>query len=222
MDHRTITPSPQRTQVSAVLLNCFADDHSLPFVVPDEIQGGSTVTETLLKNGHCRIDFISNSDPTPVTAGLFEGHRHALAAHGVPFDAKLVAAPSRTEGDGYRSTQVLMQQPARPTALFSTNDVLAMDAYAVLQSLHLAIPNDGAVLGRDPLGRSLTTCFRPCRRSSVRISRWHAGRPTIWWNMPRGSYWNHVCTSGMLRAFRFEVCDVEADPERIARSPLTA
>jgi LacI family transcriptional regulator len=160
-----------------VLLHCYADDQSLPFVVPDEIQGGSTLTETLLKNGHCRIGFISNSDPTPMTVSLFEGHRHALAAHGVRFDAKLVAAPSRTEGDGYRSTQVWMQQPARPTALFSTNDVLVMDAYAALQSLHLAIPNDGAVLGRDSPGMiadhlfpSLSTLERP----HLATARWAA------------------------------------------------
>lgn len=161
MEHRNVTPPPQLSQVPAVLLDCYADDHSLPSVVPDEVQGGSTATKILLKNGHRRIGFISNSDPTPVTTGHLEGYRQALAAHAVPFDANLVAARSRGEGDGYHTVQALMQQPDPPTALFCTNDILAMDAYAALQSLRLAIPNDVAVLGCDTQGLVAAHLFPP-------------------------------------------------------------
>ncbi len=149
MYHRSVTPPPELYQVPVVLLDCYVEDRSLPSVVPDEVGGGCTATEVLLRKGHRRIGHISNIDPIPATSGRLEGYKQALAAYRVPFDPLLISCGSSAAVDGYRCAQELMQLPDPPTALFCFNDVMAMGAYDALRKLGLSIPNDVAVVGFD-------------------------------------------------------------------------
>ncbi|HEX8221493.1 MAG TPA: LacI family DNA-binding transcriptional regulator [Chloroflexia bacterium] len=152
MFHHSVTPPAAISQVPAVLLDCYAEDRSLPSVVPDEVQGGRAATEVLLEKGHRRVGFINNVDPMPAQAGRLEGYRQALEAHGVAFDPRLVQYGTTTHtSGGYRCAMELMQLPEPPTALFCFNDLTAMGAYDALRHLGLAIPGDVAVVGFDNL-----------------------------------------------------------------------
>jgi LacI family transcriptional regulator len=149
MYHHPVTPASDLSTVPTVLLDCYVADRSLPSVVPDEVQGGRTATEVLLRNGHRRIGFINTVDPIPAAYGRLAGYKQALAAYAVPFDEGLVRTGSSHAAEGYRCTIELMQGPVRPTALFCFNDSMAMGAYDALKKLGLAIPGDVAVVGFD-------------------------------------------------------------------------
>jgi LacI family transcriptional regulator len=149
MYHRPVTLPLEFTHVPVILLDCFVEDRSLPSVVPDEVQGGRTATETLLRKGHRRIGFINNVDPIPATFGRLKGYKQALAAYGMRFDPTLVRAGKSIAAEGYRCALELMQLPERPTALFCFTDLMAMGAYDALKKLGLTIPEDVAVVGFD-------------------------------------------------------------------------
>jgi LacI family transcriptional regulator len=149
MYHRPVRPPAALYQVPAVLLDCFVEDRSLPSVVPDELLGGRTATDALLRKGHRRIGFINNVDPIPASRGRLEGYKQALAAEGVPFDASLVRSGSSVAAEGYRCAIELMQLADPPTALFCFSDFMAMGAYDALRKRGLAIPADVAVVGFD-------------------------------------------------------------------------
>ena len=149
MYHRPVTPPAALASVPTVLLDCYVADRSLPSVVPDEVQGGRTATDLLLRKGHRRIGFINNVDPIPATSGRLAGYQQALASYGVPFDPRLVRAGSSNAAEGYRCTLELMQLPERPTGLFCFNDSMAMGAYDAVKDLGLAIPDDVAIVGFD-------------------------------------------------------------------------
>jgi LacI family transcriptional regulator len=149
MYHRPVTLPPLLSQVPIVLLDCYTPDRSLPSVVPDEVQGGRTATETLLRKGHRRIGFINNIDPIPATYGRLEGYKQALATYNVPFDPFLVRTGSSIAEQGYRQTIELMRLAERPTALFCFSDLMAMGAFNALHKLGFAIPEDVAVVGFD-------------------------------------------------------------------------
>src|SRR5205085_3025441 len=102
MFHTSVRPPAALSNVPCVLLDCYAEDRSLPSVVPDEVQGGRTATETLLNKGHRRIGFINNVDPIPATFGRLEGYKQALASYGVPFDPSLVYGGRIAAEEGYR------------------------------------------------------------------------------------------------------------------------
>src|SRR6266700_1362838 len=90
MYHHEVAVPANMYEGPVVLLDCFCADRSLPSVVPDEIQGGRTATEVLLRKGHRRIGFINELEPIPAAFGRLEGYKQALEAYDVPFDENLV------------------------------------------------------------------------------------------------------------------------------------
>jgi LacI family transcriptional regulator len=149
MYHQPVRPPAALREVPTVLLDCFAEDHSYPSVVPDEVGGGRRATEALLEKGHRRIGFINNVDPIPATFGRLEGYRAALEAQGVGYDEALVCTDKSTSDGGYRGINQLMQLPNPPTAVFCFSDYMAMGAYDALRKLNLSVPGDVAVMGFD-------------------------------------------------------------------------
>jgi LacI family transcriptional regulator len=151
MYHREVAPPPALAQVPLVLLDCYTADHSVPSVVPDEVQGGQTATEVLLRKGHRRIGLINEIGPLPGRFGRLEGYKQALAAYGIRFDPGLICTGTATAPEGYRCALELLQLPERPTALFCYNDSMAMGAYDAVKQLGLSIPGDVAIVGFDNL-----------------------------------------------------------------------
>jgi len=149
MYHRPVTPPHALSQVPAVLLDCYVENRSLPSVVPDEVLGGRTATEVLLRKGHRRIGFINHSDKIPATFGRLEGYKQALAAYDIPFDGALVQIHIDMANGGYEGALALMRLPEPPTGIFCYNDRMAMGAYEAMRSLGLSIPQDVAVIGFD-------------------------------------------------------------------------
>lgn len=149
--HHAVNLVPNLRGIPTVLLDCFVADHSLPSVVPDEVQGGFEATRTLLRAGHRRVGFLNNVDPIPATGGRLEGYRQALAGAGVAFDPALIRQELSDQGGGYRSALDLLRATGqdRPTALFCFNDRMAMGAYDALREQGLRIPQDVAVVGFD-------------------------------------------------------------------------
>jgi LacI family transcriptional regulator len=168
MYHREVHPPDIVHQLPTVLLDCFVADHSLPSIVPDEVNGGQRATEFLLQKGHRRIGFVNNSDPIPATAGRLRGYQQALAAYGIPFDEYLVTNNKSEQAGGYDGVMALMNLSNPPTALFCFNDRMSMGAYDALRKLNLDIPGDVAIVGYDNqeliaahLHPSLTTVALP-------------------------------------------------------------
>ena len=149
MYHHEVALPANMHEGSAVLLDCFSADRSLPSVVPDEIQGGRTATEVLLQKGHRRIGFINCLDPVPATFGRLEGYKQALKAYDIPFDENLACSHVSGSRGGYQGTLELMQLREPPTAIFCFSDSMAMGAYDALRKLGLSIPHDVAVMGFD-------------------------------------------------------------------------
>lgn len=150
MYHQEVTLSTNMYERSTILVDCFCADHSLPSVVPNEIQGGRRATEVLLSKGYRRIGFINNIDPIPATFGRLEGYKQALQAYGVSFDEELVCSyPCETRDGGYQGALELLRLPEPPTAIFCFKDLVAMGAYDALRTMGLSIPGDVAVMGFD-------------------------------------------------------------------------
>lgn len=130
-----------------VLVNCFSTEPGSRAVVPDEIQGGRSATEILLKHGHRRIAFINATIPAPAKDGRLQGYREALEAEGIPFDAGLVLEAYPDQEGGYGATEELLKREA--TAVYCYNDRMAMGLYDGLREHGLSIPEDIAVVGFD-------------------------------------------------------------------------
>jgi LacI family transcriptional regulator len=153
MYHREINRAQFPEDIPAILVNCFADDRSLPSIVPDEISGGRLATETLLEHGHRRIGFVNVAAREPAPLGRLEGYRQALANYGIPFDEALVRFIEEPfEGlatSTYDCVLSLLQMRNPPTGIFCFNDMMALGAYDAVRTSNLRIPDDVAIVGFD-------------------------------------------------------------------------
>jgi len=174
MYHHEVALPANIHEGSAILLDCFSADRSLPSVVPDEIQGGRTATEVLLKKGHRRIGFISTIDRTPAAFGRLEGYKQALQAYDIPFDENLVRFHAGDSRGGYQGTLELLQLPQPPTAIFCFKDGMAMGAYEALRTLGLSVPNDVAVIGFDNQELVAAQLFPPL--STMQLPHYEMGK----------------------------------------------
>jgi LacI family transcriptional regulator len=153
MYHREINRAQFPGDIPTILVNCFADDRSLPSIVPDEIGGGRLATETLLEHGHRRIGFVNVAAKEPAPLGRLEGYRQALANYGIPFDETLVRFIEEPfEGlatSTYDCVLSLLQMSNPPTGIFCFNDMMALGAYDAVRKSNLRIPEDVAIIGFD-------------------------------------------------------------------------
>ena len=145
--HRATDLPASLRESDFVLVNCFSAEAGARAVVPDEIQGGRSATEILLKHGHRRIAFINATIPAPAKDGRLQGYKEALEAEGIPFDGSLVLEAYPDQEGGYGATEELLKRDA--TAVYCYNDRMAMGLYDGLREHGLSIPDDIAVVGFD-------------------------------------------------------------------------
>ncbi|MFZ4572512.1 MAG: LacI family DNA-binding transcriptional regulator, partial [Bacteroidales bacterium] len=138
MFNHAVTPPETLRDVPTVLLDCFAQDHSFSAVIPDEIGGGYTATEALLKRGHRRVAFANHNLETGGSVGRLIGYKRALADYGISFDESLVCYDVGEADGGYRCSQKLFTLSDRPTAIFCFNDRMAMGLFDGLRKLNLS------------------------------------------------------------------------------------
>jgi LacI family transcriptional regulator len=145
--HRAAEVPASLREADFVMVNCFAPAGDAVAVVPDEVQGGRTATELLVRQGHRRIAFINATTPAPAQTGRLQGYREALEAADVPFDPDLVLYAYPDQEGGYDATAALLERDV--TAVFAYNDRMAMGLYDGLRERGLSIPGDLAVVGFD-------------------------------------------------------------------------
>ncbi len=135
-----------------VLLDATSRDAAVSSVVPDEVQGGRTATQTLIDHGHRRIGFINNSDQIPASVGRLAGYQAALEEAGLPFDPHFVVRDTTLIADvGLHGPRTLLSLPDRPTGIFCFNDQVAMKTYYAAWERGLRIPDDLSIVGFDNL-----------------------------------------------------------------------
>lgn len=174
----TVPPALYSAGVPVVLLNCFSTDRHFPSVVPGEVAGGHMATNALLEAGHRRIAHITGELWMDAARDRLKGYREALATADVPYDPELVAEGNWLPSAGYEATRALMSLPNPPTAIFASNDRMAVGVYEALKELGLRIPDDVSVIGYDDdevarhLSPQLTTLVLPHRN----MGRWAVER----------------------------------------------
>ncbi|SOZ16152.1 putative TRANSCRIPTIONal REGULATOR, LacI family [Cupriavidus taiwanensis] len=108
--------------------------------------------ETLIAAGHRRISVVSGAFVASDRARQRHmGYQDAMRAHGLqPLPPLSLPAhtPTHTPAEVERIRQ-FVTAPSAPTALFCTNDMLAIGVISILKRLGLSVPGDVSVLGYD-------------------------------------------------------------------------
>jgi LacI family transcriptional regulator len=140
----------------------------------DEQKGAELAVAHLLELGHRRIAYLSSDLVEQQSeSARVAGYTRALGRADIPHDSRLVVRlghPAYLRSDDALRTALhsLLQLEEPPTALFASNDLLAVDLLETAEELGLEVPRDLSVVGFDDirvagLARiSLTTVVQPC------------------------------------------------------------
>lgn len=193
-------------------------DNALPFVIMNRVvpgledkcisldneRGGFSATKTLLEMGHRRIAYISGPLAWVDASARLDGHKRALASHGLAFDDRLFVESNFKEFGGSESMSRLLRRGRSFSAVVCANDEMAAGAMDAIRAKGLSIPDDVSIVGFDnaPLSRylypKLTTVNYPIAEMGRMAARWvlrnvykdsdakirHVFRPTM---VPRAS-----------------------------------
>lgn len=141
----------RRHKLPLVLMNQDGQRTSFNNIYVDHDSGATEAIHHLHTLGHRRIAFISGPDRFDSTRGR---HRAFLAAMTA---CNLIVRPEWiVEGDlhmesGHLAMQQLLATSPRPTAVLSTNDVMAIGALQAAHEAGLSVPSDLSIIGFDNL-----------------------------------------------------------------------
>jgi len=119
----------------------------IDYVGVDNIRGGFLAVEHLIKLGHSRIGVIGGSSESSVGFERLEGGKKALAARGLEAIGDYFLEGDFLKGSGYEGGKKFLKMNEPPTAIFATNDYMALGTYQAIVEEGMKIPEDMALVG---------------------------------------------------------------------------
>jgi DNA-binding LacI/PurR family transcriptional regulator len=135
--------------IPVILIDRIAPGLTLPFVGVDNVQGAREAVAHLLEDGHGRIGVVAGLSTVSTSAHRLEGYRLALADYGLPVDSALIREGHSSVQGGEEAAADLLASAQRPTALFTTNNLMTLGALKACARLGLRCPDDVALCGFD-------------------------------------------------------------------------
>lgn len=169
----------EASSVSAVFLNpsLALRPEMADVVLIDNFSGAYQAVHYLIGLGHKHIGLINH--PTVQNRSArerFQGYRAALRRAGVRYDEGIVEYGDWSMESGYTALERLLKRGARITALFATNDEMAIGAMRAARDHGLQVPEDLSIVGFDDSPLSSNT-FVPL--TTVRVYKREMGRYAI-------------------------------------------
>lgn len=134
-------------------------------VTSDNEEGAYQATTYLLNLGHRDIACISGLSYLSTSVTRLAGYCKGMAEYGVEPRSELLLHGDTSLESGYRETMKLIQSEERFTAIFATDDMMALGAWKALEEKGYAIPDDISIVGYDDIPFasyiSLTTIAQP-------------------------------------------------------------
>lgn len=122
----------------------------------DDRSAARAMTEHLVGLGHRRIGLIAGNPNQTASALRRQGYFDALEQAGIAADPALVVGGLFTYRSGLDAARDLIELPDRPTAIFASNDDMAVAAISVAHRLGLDVPGDLTVVGYDDAPQATT------------------------------------------------------------------
>lgn len=150
-----------------VLLSTSVDTTRFRTLSFDNRAGAYAAVEHLAEHGHERVAILTGGPANFDARERLAGYRDAVADLGLVADPALEIEGDFTQEAGRAAVDRLRDLPAPPTALFASNDSMALGVLRGMHEAGLRVPEDLALIGFDdiPTARyaapSLTTVRAP-------------------------------------------------------------
>jgi len=160
----------RRRNFPYVLIDHQGIDDQGPAVGATNWQGAYNATEYLIQLGHKRIAFVAGSKDLGCARDRQAGYQAALRTHHIPITPEYIYQGDFHQPDGFAGGHYFLDLPGRPSAVFASNDVMAMGVIEAARDRGLRVPEDLSVIGFDNIPQSammhprLTTINQPLEK----------------------------------------------------------
>jgi LacI family transcriptional regulator len=125
----------------------------MPSVTTDNRRGGELAARHLAELGHRAIAILAGENAVGNVRERLAGFKTELARHGVSVRTRDVATGPQAVELGREVARWMDRRP-HPTAVFATNDIVAIGAWRQLLGMGLRIPEDVSLIGFDDIEMS--------------------------------------------------------------------
>ncbi|WP_040204111.1 LacI family DNA-binding transcriptional regulator [Neobacillus jeddahensis] len=136
-------------------------------VLVDNVKGAYQAVQHLILQGHRNIAIICGPQNTTPGFERYIGYKKALEDYNIPLDESLVVQGDFGEQSGYLATKRLRDLRQRPTAIFSSNNLMTIGCMKALEELNWKLGEEVSFIGFDDvdiatfLNPKLTVVARP-------------------------------------------------------------
>lgn len=117
------------------------------YVGVNNLRGGFLAIEHLIRLGHQRIGVIGGSQESSVGLERLEGGKKALQIYGLEQRNDYFLEGNFLKRSGYQRGNEFIEMAHMPTAIFATNDYMALGVYQAFLEKGFRIPEDVALVG---------------------------------------------------------------------------
>lgn len=145
--------------IPIVLINRNTDKLEIPSVSIDNYSAAYEMTKFLIDNGHRDIALMRRQGTDAFTMKIYEGYKKALEDNEIKVDENIIYEGEYNVEKGYELTKELIKRDKLPTAIFASNDVMAIGAINALTDNGYKVPQDISVVGFNDI--QLSSIYRP-------------------------------------------------------------
>ena len=156
-----------------VYASSYDPEGKLASVSIDYVAAAKSAVDHLIELGHHRIGHISGEMDSHTCRDKVEGYRLGLKSAGIDPNGKLEFEGDNSIESGFAGANYLFDQEITPTAIFASNDEMAIGVIQALVSKGMSVPQDCSVVGFDDI--KFAGAYMPAI-TTVRMPRFDIGR----------------------------------------------
>ncbi len=146
------------------------NDIEARIVVSNDRRGAELMTEYLVSIGHREIGFVSGPASNLSAQEKYGGFSGVLKKNNLPMNKSFVAQGENTFESGVTAGKYLLDRKVRPSAVFASNDAMALGVLKSATMLGMKVPEDISIAGFDDSALAtvtwpdLTTIHQPVEK----------------------------------------------------------
>lgn len=163
----------KQQNIPLIVLDREIEEKSLINIISDDEDASFNITEYLIRKGHTDIGMITGKENFKSTKKRKEGFMRALKNHKIPINSDFIVSGDYDMKSGYSAMKKLLSLSKIPTAVFCSNDDMAISAIKAVFDSNLKVPDDISIVGFDDIEfseystPSITTVKRPIEEMSI-------------------------------------------------------
>jgi LacI family transcriptional regulator len=161
-----------KQEIPLVVLNRPFVENMVVNILSDDKEGAFKIVNHLITEGHRNIAIIEGKEGFRSTEARKEGYIKALVDNGILPDKTNMVKGNYDIESGYEAMKLILSREVIPTAIFCSNDDMALGAYKAIFEEGKSVPEDISIAGFDNnifseyITPSLSTVKRPIEKIS--------------------------------------------------------